>query len=179
MKIWLLLVVSMAFLTGPAELIGSYSEITDIALLTEDRLEQDFGIIINEIHYDPDIKTEPVEFIELHNTTGTEVNLSGWYFNSGVSYLFPAGAVLPANGYIVVTMDPVRVQAKWDLPLNLVFGPFEGKLSNEGEQIELCNDDGELVDSVDYQPGFPWPIVGDAEGNERMARALSINGLTS
>ena len=143
-KIWLLLVISIAFLTSPTELICAYDEITDVALLAEDRQEQNFGILINEIHYDPDVKTEPAEFVELHNTTGNEVNLSGWYFNDGISYRFPAGAMLPANGYIVVAMDPVHVQVKWDLPLNLVFGPFEGKLSNEGEQIELCNADGEI-----------------------------------
>ena len=174
MKIWLLLVISIAFLTSPTELICAYDEITDVALLAEDRQEQDFGILINEIHYDPDVKTEPAEFVELHNTTGTEVNLSGWYFNDGISYRFPAGAVLPANGYIVVAMDPVHVQVKWDLPLNLVFGPFEGKLSNEGEQIELCNGDGEIIDIVDYQFGFPWPIVGVAEENERIGSGHSI-----
>jgi hypothetical protein len=35
-------------------------------------------VVINEIHYDPDIKTEPVEFIELHNPSPTTVDLSGW-----------------------------------------------------------------------------------------------------
>jgi hypothetical protein len=174
MKIWLLLVISITFFNASYELIGGYNEISEIAFLAKDRQEQDFGVVINEIHYDPDVKTELVEFVELHNTTGAEMNLSGWYFNDGISYQFPMGAVLPANGYIVVTMDPVCVQAKWDLPLNLVFGPFEGKLSNEGEQVELCNADGEVIDSVDYQLGFPWPIVGDLAPQHRSLAGSSI-----
>src|SRR4051812_38450149 len=46
-------------------------------------------VIINEIHYDPDIKTELVEFIELYNTGATSVDLSGWALTDAVAYTFP------------------------------------------------------------------------------------------
>ncbi|MBN2317230.1 MAG: CotH kinase family protein, partial [Sedimentisphaerales bacterium] len=65
-------------------------------------------------------------------------------------------------GYIIVCQSPRDIFAKWDsVPGHVVFGPYDGKLDNEGEQIVLCNDDGEIVDEVDYQLGFPWPTVGD------------------
>ena len=35
------------------------------------------GFIVN------DIKTEQVEFVELHNPTGDDVDVSGWYFSNG------------------------------------------------------------------------------------------------
>ena len=35
------------------------------------------SVIINEIHYDPDIRTELVEFIELYNSGTSVVDLSG------------------------------------------------------------------------------------------------------
>ena len=41
-------------------------------------------IVINELHVDPDVKTEPVEFIELYNAGASTVNLSGWNFSNGV-----------------------------------------------------------------------------------------------
>jgi hypothetical protein len=173
-KIWLLSMICTVFLAGSDELNGGCYAIANIAPLAEDVSEQDFSVVINEIHYDPDVKTELVEFVELHNTTDAEINLAGWYFSDGISYRFPAGAVLPARGYIIVAMNPAQIHVKWDLPGNLVFGPFDGKLSNEGEQIELRNADDEEIDQVDYQLGFPWPTVGDPEDNSRFGSGYSI-----
>ncbi len=123
-------------------------------------------VVINEIHYDPDLKYEWVEFVELHNPGPADVDLSGWHFSDGISYTFAAGATLPAGGYAVVTQDPDQVLAKWstlriDLSHERVFGPFAGKLSNEGEPLVLCDATGTVVDEVDYQLGFPWPTVGN------------------
>jgi hypothetical protein len=123
-------------------------------------------VVINEIHSDPDVKTELVEFVELYNAGGQDVDLSGWYFSEGIFYTFKGGTTLPAGGYVIVCQSPADVHAKWSsgrfqLPENAVLGPYGGKLSNEGEQIVLCNTDGKVMDKVDYQLGFPWPTVGD------------------
>jgi hypothetical protein len=136
-------------------------------------------VVINEIHYDPDVKTELVEFIELHNTAAEDIDLSGWYFRSGISYRFEAGTMLPAGGYIIVAQNPTHIQAKWSgsrlsISGSLVFGPFEGKLDNNGENIELCNADGEQIDRVDYQLGFPWPTVGDPVPENQPGTGYSI-----
>jgi len=40
-------------------------------------------LIIHEIHYDPDLETEQVEFIELYNRGTNAVDLSGWSFHCG------------------------------------------------------------------------------------------------
>jgi len=124
----------------------------------------DYNVVINEIHYDPDVKTELVEFIELHNTGPSDIDLSGWYFSNGISYRFEAGATLPASGYIIVAQNPTHIQSKWSsgrasVSPNLLFGPFEGRLNNDGENIELFNADGDQIDRVDYKLGFPWPTV--------------------
>jgi hypothetical protein len=118
-------------------------------------------IVINEIHFDPDVKTELVEFIELHNTGSSAVNLSGWQFTEGVTYTFPNGTSIAAGGYLVVAQSPTALQAKFGVP---ALGPWDGRLSNEGEKITLENAAGGTEDSVEYQLGFPWPTVGDAPG---------------
>ena len=74
-------------------------DMKDFALLAEDWHEPAASVVINEIHYDPDVKTELVEYIELYNAGTTDVNLTGWYFSSGLTYSFPAGSILPAWGY--------------------------------------------------------------------------------
>ena len=44
------------------------------------------NVVINEIHSDPDVKTELVEYVELHNTSGQADDLSGWHFSDGIFY---------------------------------------------------------------------------------------------
>jgi len=137
------------------------------ALSAASQGEADHTVVINEIHYDPDVKTEWVEFVELHNTGATDVDLADWYFEGGISYQFPAGSTLPAGGYIIVAQDPAHIHAKWSasrlkLPPHLVLGPYDGRLGNNSETIELRDANGDRVDQVDYQLGFPWPTVGDA-----------------
>ncbi|MBN1507284.1 MAG: CotH kinase family protein, partial [Sedimentisphaerales bacterium] len=123
-------------------------------------------VVINELHVNPDIKTELVEFIELHNPGTSDVALGGWRLDGGVFYTFEAGTVLSAGGYLVVAEDPIRVRAKWSgrfpVPMTSLFGPYGGHLDSEGERIVLCDAAGDIVDEVNYQVGFPWPTVGDA-----------------
>jgi hypothetical protein len=152
-----------------ADLNGDHTvDMADFAIFARDwRRAGTPLVVINEIHYDPDVKTELVEFVELYNAGTTEVDLSGWYFSDGITYKFPLGTKLPADGYIIVAANPQHVRTKWSsgrftVVHNLVFGPFEGQLDNDGEKIELCNAQGQQVDQVDYQLGFPWPTVGDS-----------------
>ncbi|MEN6425583.1 MAG: lamin tail domain-containing protein [Phycisphaerales bacterium] len=136
---------------------------------------QQSPVVINEIHYDPDLQYEWVEFVELYNPGPTGVDLTGWYFSDGVSFTFGAGAMLPANGYVVVAQDPGQVLAKWGgLTPARVFGPFGGKLSNEGETLVLRDATGAVADEVDYQLGFPWPTVGDSIPDNVPGSAHSI-----
>ncbi len=144
-------------------------DMADLALLANNWYREGTPpIVINEIHYNPDLKTELIEFVELHNTTTVDVNISGWQFTRGITYTFPAGTIIAAGSYIVVAEDPapayvdVTITGKYGTPAALVKGPFIGNIDNEGETIELSDANGEEVDEVDYQLGFPWPTVGDA-----------------
>jgi hypothetical protein len=138
------------------------------------------AVVINEIHYDPDIRTELIEFIELHNISYDDIDIGGWYFSDGISYQFPVGTILPSGGYVVITEDPelsyspVTVVEKYAANSSFVYGPFEGRLSNEGEEIVLRDAEGNKVDEVDYQLGFPWPTVGDSVPSDTLGNGHSI-----
>ena len=136
----------------------------DFALLSGN-WRQGPRVVINEIHYDPAIKTDLAEFVELHNAGTMDANISDWYFSEGISYQFPPGSILPVGGYIVVAQDPGTIQTKFSTPANLIFGPFEGRIENDGEKIELRNANGFSMDEVDFRRRFPWPIVGDPPSN--------------
>lgn len=118
------------------------------------------AVVINEIHYDPDVNTDQVEFLELHNTGPAAVDLSDWRLDSAVDYTFPAGSSLAAGGYLVVTQNASDFQAKFGFT---PFGEWEtgDRLSNDGETIELLDANASIVDVVSYKPGFPWPTTGE------------------
>ena len=160
---WLGGVGADADLTG-----GDGVDITDFAVLAgEWNTEITSSVIITEIHYNPDVKTELVEFVELHNTGPADADISGWYFSDGISYTFEEGTILAAGAYIVVAQDamaaytPVTIEDKFAVESHLIYGPFEGKLRNSGEKIELSDAEGKRIDRVDYNGSFPWPTVGD------------------
>ncbi|MGC9327205.1 MAG: lamin tail domain-containing protein, partial [Candidatus Hinthialibacter sp.] len=131
-------------------------------------------IVINEIHYDPDDKTEWVEFIELYNAGGVPVDLSGWRFRSAVEFQFPEASSIPAGGYVVVGQDPGAIASKYQVSHSILYGPFEGRLENDGEEIELSESDGQTADRVAYALGFPWPTVGDPIPEYRTGSSHSI-----
>ncbi|MBN1846209.1 MAG: lamin tail domain-containing protein, partial [Sedimentisphaerales bacterium] len=155
--------------------------LVDYTLLAENWLQQRCPeIVINEIHSNPDVKTELIEFVELYNPWPKAVDLAGWYFSEGIDYVFPADTVIPADGYLVVAEDPLRaylpitLEQKYGVPAEKICGPFAGSLENDGERIVLRNAQGVQIDAVDYRLGFPWPTVGDPMPASQPGKGHSI-----
>ncbi|MCB0043938.1 MAG: lamin tail domain-containing protein [Caldilineaceae bacterium] len=124
--------------------------------------QTDDRIVINEIHYNPHLPLDHVEFIELYNQSGEMVNLSGWRLDGAVEYAFPDNAILPPYSFIVIGQEPEQLRTKFGLAGAL--GPYTGKLDNEGEEVILRTSAGPRADSVKYEGTFPWPIVGVEPG---------------
>ena len=59
------------------------------------------GVVIHEIHHTPDVKQEPVEFVELHNDGVAAVSLAGWELSGAVEFRFPANTVVAGGGFVV------------------------------------------------------------------------------
>jgi len=119
-------------------------------------------VVISELHYKPDPVTEQIEFIEIYNAGDATADLSGWLLDGGIQYLFPDGAIIAPNAYTVIAQNSTAFGAKYGQE---PAGQFQGKLSNQGEQITLRNEEASIVDEISYQLGFPWPTVGLAPGN--------------
>ena len=118
-------------------------------------------VVINEIMFHPahaDETAEPSaeEYIELHNTDpNNPVSLTDWSFTNGVRYSFSELSI-PANGFLIVSADPVAFAAKYPSVSSLVVGPWTGRLSNSGERIRLADASGEQVDEVKYTDDGDW-----------------------
>lgn len=154
-------------------------------------------VVISEIMFQP--PAHPLyndtlhEFVELRNLTDQIMPLydpahptNGWQL-SGVDYTFPTGATLSATGYaVVVTFDPVADPVSAQVfrnryllsPSVPLFGPMNGRLANEGEEVALLRPDAPqtvanpyigyvpyiVVDAVNYLPDAPWPAGAAGTG---------------
>ena len=148
-------------------------------------------IVINEIMYNPESGNQDEEYIELHNITDQEVTLydseegESWKFTDGVDYTFPDNpeVTIPAYGYLLVVKDPVDFALRYNVPLSVdVLGPYNGRLSNASERVELSMPGDEeggrryyiRIDRVNYSDGSHpedcpgsidlWPTEPDGQG---------------
>lgn len=142
-------------LTGDASGLPVSSYTGTFAILTG------LGVVINEVGYDVGDDSKPWEFIELVNVGDEPVDISGWSLDEAVRFTFPEATVLQSGGYVVVAQNPGEFSAAFGVS---ALGPFDGRLSNGGETIELRDGNGDKQDEVDYRLGYPWPTVGDIEG---------------
>ena len=83
------------------------------------------------------------DYIELANTSGADVDISGWYLSDdaadSMAWRIPEGTVVPANGYLLF------YASGQDTLLHTNF-----RLSAEGEAAVLTNDKGQIVSIADY-----------------------------
>lgn len=126
------------------------------------------AVVISELQYHPQSDLDTDDFLELTNTSGEAVDVSGWYF-SGITLVLPAGTVIPANGYLVVSPDATRFAAIYGTAPNAV---YTGKLSNNGEKIALFDTAAVEMDSVTYGLNNPWPSSANAGGPSLELRDL-------
>jgi hypothetical protein len=133
-----------------------------VLLLTATVFATDSVVVFNEIQYHPAGDEDRMEWIELHNTLIVPVDLSGWSLSDGVSYTFPIGSVIPAEGYLVVAVSPDDLKAATGL--TTVYGPYVGRLANSGERLRLQNNSGRIMDEIDYRDGGDWPAAPDGSG---------------
>lgn len=118
-------------------------------------------IVINEVHYEPEENTSKGEYIELFNNGPESVDLSHWSFSKAIDYTFPDNIALSSGEYLVVAENPLTVSSTYGIQ---ALGPYEKKLSNEGDAIELFEKNGYLHDRVEYRVGFPWPSACAGDG---------------
>ncbi len=122
------------------------------------------SVVINEIMFRPPSSHSAGEFVELHNRSATPVSLTGWRFVRGIDYSFPAGATIPAGGYVILAKDPAYMTAHYP-GLTSVFGPYDGVLRNRGELLRLHDERDNLADHVHYGSGGQWPAEPGGEGS--------------
>jgi len=167
-------------------------------------------IVITEIMYHPDwpemgsYTNDSYEYVELRNIGSSPVRLYDlaeslpWKFTEGIKYCFPEypGLVIPPGKYVVVARNPQAFGWRYPtVPAEIILGPYEGKLSDGGEALELSKP-GDLdafarrqyirVERVVYSDGSHpgdvpggvdlWPIEADGAGKSLHRRVHAAYG---
>jgi hypothetical protein len=118
---------------------------------------------ITEIMYHP-AGSADAEFIELQNIGWSSLALGNLRLAGGVTYDFADAGLeqLPAGQRLVIAKNPGLIRATPVGQQAAVFGPWTGKLSNNGEAIRLETHWGETVFSVAYKGS--WHRQTDGQG---------------
>jgi hypothetical protein len=167
-------------------------------------------IVISEIMYNPDwpvgslYPNDLYEYVELQNISAEPVTLydyetgEAWKFTDGIEFAFPTDApvTIPAGGFLLLAKKPEAFSWRYpNFPADLVFGPYDGNLSNAGERIQLSMPgDIDLVgerqyiriDRVNYSDGSHpencpgeidlWPVDPDGQSASLSRKIASDYG---
>lgn len=134
------------------------------------------SLILTEMHYHPAASSEEeiaagfdiaddFEFVELLNHGNTTFDLRGVRFIDGIQFDFMDSSVtvLPPGQYLLVVKnrDAFVVRYGEGLP---IAGEYSGRLSNNGERVELADAHGASILVIDYGTNTPWPETADGDG---------------
>jgi hypothetical protein len=155
-------------------------------------------IVISEIMYNPpgdaEYEGSDYEFVELCNISDAPVTLQEydpirhvmltWKFTDAIEYTFPLNTTIPPGGFVIVAKNPQAFTARYG-PVANVFGPYGGKLANEGEKLEISMP-GDIdaqgtrcyirVDRVNYSDSAEWPQTADGQGDSLTRVNLTYYG---
>ncbi len=119
--------------------ITRLSGATPAAANASRRLEE---VVINEIMYHSITGDDADTYVELHNASSKEVDVSGWKLIDGIDFKIPEGKKIAPNGFLVIANDASHLVSLYpQLNTNNTLGNFDGKLSHNGEHIALAKRD--------------------------------------
>jgi hypothetical protein len=126
----------------------------------------DIKIVINEINYNSSPEKDTKDWVELLNIGNTSINLKNWNLSDGLpvdGYTFPDDIIVTPGNYIVVCRDMTAFRLIHPEIINSL-GDFGFGLGSTGDDINLFDADGNLVDFVNYTPNAPWPVDANGTG---------------
>jgi hypothetical protein len=129
----------------------------------------------SELAIDPTLTAEDFEFVELTNTGSIPLDISGASFVEGISLSFPPQTILAAGQHILVVANLAAFNLRYQGADN-VAGEYTGKLSNDGEQLQILDAEGENILEFSYNDA--WYDATDDAGHSLVARNPAITPIT-
>ncbi|OZM56486.1 competence protein ComEA [Lottiidibacillus patelloidae] len=125
-------------------------------------------IVINEIAWMGTTTSYSDEWMELYNTSSSDIDITGWTLNAqDGSPSITLSGVIPAKGYFL--LEKTDDNSVNGIAADLI---YSGSLSNTTEVLELRDASGTLIDSVDA-----WH-AGDNTSKSTMERTVALSNGT-
>lgn len=124
------------------------------------------GIVINEIHYNPDslcstTQAGELDYLELTNAGYSQLDLTDCQFTKGIRYKFPYKTILdPGDFYVIAeNLDSFTVHYGFEPD-----GQYLDALDNGGDVLILKDPFNNVLDSLVYNDKNPWDTAPDGVG---------------
>jgi len=121
--------------------------------------------VVTEINYHSAESADAGDWLELYNPWYESIDLGGWSLSSDGTIIktFTAGTRLSSMRYLVVSGNPAAFQGQFP-DVHSWAGDIGFDLNDFGGRIRLIKPDGEVVQTVDFQAGDPWPLAAAGQG---------------
>ena len=123
-------------------------------------------VSVSELNYHSSPDYDAGDWIELHNYSNIDLNLSGWKLKDEQGYheyQFPTNTKIPSGGYLVIAAEIEEFRKLYPDVSNLI-GGFDFNFGNNGELIRIYDYQDNLYSSFYFQTASPWPSSPDGEG---------------
>jgi cysteine-rich repeat protein len=148
---------------GGAKLVLIFLSLGLFILVPNKLAADNQSLVINEIAWMGTSVSANNEWIELRNLTSNDVNLDGWTLVAADgSPQISLSAQIIANGYYLLERTDDNTAPS--VPADLI---YIGALGNNGENLILKNNSGNVVDQVDAVTAWP---AGDNTTKQTMER---------
>lgn len=135
------------------------------------------NITINEINYRSLNENENIEYVELYNSSNAAIDISHWSLTDAIEFTFSAGTIMQANEYIIIAANNQDFSNAFSGVTATVYTGLIGKLSNDGDELELLDNNCNEVDKVDYSSWQEWPNVRFSNNGDSPISIQKINPL--
>ena len=135
----------------------------------------DTAVVFNEIMYHPRTNEAQLEWVELQNQMGVDIDMSRWSLDGGIDFRFPEGTIIRAGAYLVIAVSPATIAGATGI--TNVMGPFLNRLSNTGERLRLRNNDSRIIDELTYGVEGDWPVAPDGAGPSLARLRANLRGV--
>ena len=129
---------------------------------------------VSEVMYHPmpdaggGVDKDEYEFIELTNISPTKtLDLTTVSIANGITFSFAASPItsLAPKGHVLVVKNQTAFLSRYPGLSAKIAGVYAGKLSNDGETIEISDTWNGAVVTFTYNDGIGWPQAADGGGH--------------
>ncbi len=120
-------------------------------------------VVINEFNFSSPKSHDSGDWIELYNNDSTAINLSNWIIKDdspSLGFTIPQNTILQPNEYLVVCKNREKFNKQYNIQGNIL-GDFTFGLNSNGDSINIYNEQGSLIDQLNYTREWTAGNSGD------------------